>query len=400
VAATIALCLIARDEAEMLPAFLASVRGAWDELVAVDTGSRDETPDLLAAAGGRVLHRAWTGDFAAARNRGLEAATADWILVLDPDERASPALVAALRGAGADPRCGAATLRVSNPLPNGGTRDARLLRMFRRDPSVRFRHAIHEDAGEAVAAHLARTGRALVDLAPPLLHLGYVRDRAAAKRKKDRDVGILHATLAREPDDLYAWLKLAEQARFWGDGALLAQAARGGGAALARAAPGALDAAWAGELVALLATPLHPDPRAALSWLEVFDGRVPESAALRLRVGELRELCGDARGARREFERCLALASETEHAQLAGVRPRLGLARLALEAGDVETAARETALGLADAPLDREALLLGAVLAQATGGRPGLAAWAEARRAVSGGAAEIEAALAEAERLG
>jgi hypothetical protein len=269
--------------------------------------------------------------------------------------------------------------------------------MFRRDPAVRFRHAIHEDAGESVAAQLARTGLVRADLAPPLLHLGYVRDRAAARGKKERDVGILRATLARDPDDLYAWLKLLEQARFWADEALLAEAARGAGAAVARAAPGALGAAWAGELVALLAGALHPEPRAALAWLEGFDGRVPESAALRLRLGELRELCGDAAGARRELERCLAAADGT---QFAGVRPRMGLARLALAAGELGSAARQTELGLAEAPLDREALLLGAVLARASGGRAGLAAWAEARRAVSGDAAEVAEAAREAERMG
>jgi len=112
VAPGISLCLMVRDEAEMLPAFLASVRGAWDELVVVDTGSRDGTTEILAAAGATVLHRPWTGDFAAARNHGLEAATRDWILFLDPDERASPALVAALRRAAGDPGCGAATLWV------------------------------------------------------------------------------------------------------------------------------------------------------------------------------------------------------------------------------------------------------------------------------------------------
>ena len=395
----ISLCLMVRDEAEMLPAFLASVRGAWDELVAVDTGSRDGTTEILVAAGATVLHRPWTGDFAAARNHGLEAATRDWILFLDPDERASPALVAALRRAAGDPGCGAATLWVSNALPHGHTRGARLLRMFRRDPTVRFLHAIHEDAGEAVAAYLARTGRSLADLAPPLLHLGYVRDRAAAKKKKERDVGILKATLAREPGDLYAWLKLLEQARFWADADLLAAAGRGAEDALARAPAAALHAPWAGELVALCASAAGADPAGALRWLAGFEGRVPPSAAFLLRRGELREVTGDAAGARTDFEGCLALAGNTGFAQLAGVRPRLGLARLALAAGDMDGAARETALGLADAPLDPEALLLGALLAQTRGGAAELAAFAEERRAVGGEAEEIEGAVKEAARL-
>ena len=82
------------------------------------------------------------------------------------------------------------------------------------------------------------------------------------------------------------------------------------------------------------------------------------------------------------------------------MRPRLGLARLALAAGDLEGAARETALGLADAPLDPEALLLGAVLARTRGGAAGLAAYGEERRGVCGEAEEIEGAVREAERMG
>jgi hypothetical protein len=343
------------------------------------------------------VHRPWTGDFAAARNQALDAARGDWALVLDPDERASPALVAALRAAAADPGCGAATLWVSNPLPHGHARGARLLRMFRRDPAVRFEHAIHEDAGRGVAELLARTGLARADLAPPLVHLGYVRDRAAARRKKERDVGLLQATLARDPLDLYAHLKLLEQARFWSDRTLLAAAARAASAALSRAPAALAGAPWGGELLALCADGLHPSPPVALRWLASFEGAVLPSAAYHLRRGELRELTGDAAGARADFETCLGLAEDTGHAQLAGVRPRLGLARLALARGDAATAAAETARALADAPLDPEALLLGAVLAKAAGGEEGLRAFAEERRALCGDAEEIATAVAEAQ---
>ena len=83
----LALCLIVKDEAAMLPAFLANVSGLWDELIAVDTGSVDATAELLRHAGAKVLHRPWTHDFAAARNHSLDAASGDWILVLDADER-------------------------------------------------------------------------------------------------------------------------------------------------------------------------------------------------------------------------------------------------------------------------------------------------------------------------
>lgn len=355
----ISLCMIVRDEAAMLPGFLEAARGAWDELVAVDTGSRDATPGLLAAAGATVVARDWDDDFAAARNFGLARASGDFVLVLDADERVSPELRDALRRAAADPRCGAATVAVENPLPGGQAHRARLLRMFRNGAGIRYRHAIHEDAGEDVAAFLARSGLARADLQGTLLHLGYARDHAAARGKKARDVALLRRALERDPRDLYARYKLLEQARFWGDAALRAEAARGLADALARDGEEALARAhFAGALVALAADGLFPRPAEALAWLDRFEGRLPPSAAYELRRGELRELCGDPAGAGEAFRRCLGLERATEDVQLATVRPRMGLARLALARADLAAAAAEAEAALALAPRDPEVLFL------------------------------------------
>ena len=102
------LCVIARDEEAMLPDCLASVRGVVDEIVVVDTGSKDATPAIAANAGARVVERAWDDDFSAARNAGLEACSGDWVLVLDADERLAPGAGKALRRALRDPsfHCG------------------------------------------------------------------------------------------------------------------------------------------------------------------------------------------------------------------------------------------------------------------------------------------------------
>ncbi len=396
----ISLCMIVRDEAAMLPALLESVRGLWDELLAVDTGSTDGTPALLAAAGARVLHLPWTGDFSAARNAGLDAAWGEHLLVLDADERVSPGLAEELRRAAADPACGAASLVVESPLPHGHVRRSRMVRMFRRDPAVRYRHAIHEDVSEASAAYLARTGLQRLDLSAPLLHLGYVREHALSRNKKERDVGLLRAALARDGSDLYARLKLLEQARFWGDASLLAEAAEETARHLSAVGPGALAGIpWAGELLALAVDGLGLGPGAAAAWLDRLVAEVTPSAAFFLRRGELRELSGDARGAGEDFERCLALEGATGHVQLATVRPLLGLARLALARGDVSATARAVDLALARAPLDPEALLLAAVLHRALGGPTGLARFGEERRALGGDAPELAAALREAEAL-
>ncbi|MBL8916525.1 MAG: glycosyltransferase, partial [Archangium sp.] len=86
------IAMIVRDEAEMAPGFLESVKGLWDELIVVDTGSTDGTQGLFAQAGARVIPFSWVHDFAAARNVSLSHATGDFVLILDADERVTPHL--------------------------------------------------------------------------------------------------------------------------------------------------------------------------------------------------------------------------------------------------------------------------------------------------------------------
>jgi hypothetical protein len=88
--ASVCACIIARDEERRLPAALASV-GFCDELIVVDSGSRDRTTEIARAAGARVIEHAWRG-FGAQRNVALDAATSDWILEIDADERVTPRL--------------------------------------------------------------------------------------------------------------------------------------------------------------------------------------------------------------------------------------------------------------------------------------------------------------------
>ena len=395
----VSLCLIVRDESDLLPRFLEHARGLFDELVAVDTGSRDATPRILSEAGARVLEATWTGDFAEARNVGLAAARGEWIAVLDPDELASPRLAPEVRALIADPLAGAATVRMVNALPHGHVRESRLLRLWRRAPEIRFRHPIHEDASEAVFASLAKSGRRLVHLEAHLDHLGYVRDRAAARKKKERDVGILDRVLDLDPGDLYAHLKRLEQARFWGDGSLWARAARAAEAAI-RAAPDRLkDEPLGGELAVLMADGLTKDPREALALLDGLSRRVRPSAAFHLRRGELRERCGDAPGARAEFLKCLPLAGATANRQLATVRPLLGLARLDLSAGEERGALRRVEAALRLAPRDPEALFAAAALHRGRGGGAAVDAFCAAQ-AASGGPELWAAAGEEALRAG
>jgi glycosyltransferase involved in cell wall biosynthesis len=86
--------VITLDAAAQLPDCLASVAFA-DEVVVVDSGSADDTAQVAARYGARVLSKEWLG-FGRQKQFGVEQAAHDWVLCLDADERVSPELAASL----------------------------------------------------------------------------------------------------------------------------------------------------------------------------------------------------------------------------------------------------------------------------------------------------------------
>ncbi|MGI3783500.1 MAG: glycosyltransferase family 2 protein [Janthinobacterium lividum] len=77
------------DEAAALPGVLAAVPSGWQVLV-VDNGSRDGSPELAAQLGARVVHEARRG-YGAPVHTGIEAATTELVAVLDCDGSLDPA---------------------------------------------------------------------------------------------------------------------------------------------------------------------------------------------------------------------------------------------------------------------------------------------------------------------
>ena len=62
-----------------------------DEIIVVDSGSRDRTIEIAKKAGARVIHQAWLG-YGRQKQFAVEQATNDWVLCLDADEWLSPEL--------------------------------------------------------------------------------------------------------------------------------------------------------------------------------------------------------------------------------------------------------------------------------------------------------------------
>ncbi|MFB4413809.1 glycosyltransferase family 2 protein [Pantoea sp. ANP04] len=91
----LSVVMIAKNEAELLPDCLASVSWA-DEIIVLDSGSRDDTVNIATQAGAQVYQNDdWQG-YGIQRQRAQGYATGDMILMIDADERVSPELRAAI----------------------------------------------------------------------------------------------------------------------------------------------------------------------------------------------------------------------------------------------------------------------------------------------------------------
>lgn len=89
--ATLSLCMIVKNEEEVIERCLNSVESACDEIIIVDTGSTDRTVEIVKRYPKvRVEHFQWIDDFAAARNHSFRFATQDLIMWLDADDMIKP----------------------------------------------------------------------------------------------------------------------------------------------------------------------------------------------------------------------------------------------------------------------------------------------------------------------
>ncbi|WP_374562145.1 glycosyltransferase [Ideonella sp.] len=195
----VAVVMIVRNEAARIARALSSVLPHVDEALVLDTGSTDDTAARAQAAGARVAHFQWVDDFSAARNAALDAAGADWHVVLDADEwlaegaaalaalrHTAPAFVGAVRVDSLDDS-GAASQQASSWI-------SRIL-----PGPVRYAGRVHEQP-----QHQWPVRR--LDIA--LGHDGYLKDALAAKAGRNRQ--LLEREVAEHPADPYAWYQLGK----------------------------------------------------------------------------------------------------------------------------------------------------------------------------------------------
>lgn len=147
----VSACVIVKDEEKNLPRWISSMRRIADELVVVDTGSKDRTVEIARAGGAKIFHFDWISDFSAAKNFAIDKATGDWIVFLDADEyfedKDCPLVRELIRREHRSKRTSGIMLErvdidvdgVRVPSPDGYH-----IRIFQNSPHLRYHRPIHE----------------------------------------------------------------------------------------------------------------------------------------------------------------------------------------------------------------------------------------------------------------
>jgi glycosyltransferase involved in cell wall biosynthesis len=145
----VSVLIVARNEAHNLSECLQAVSWADERVVVVDPASRDATARIAEALADVVIVRAFD-DFASQRNTALAAASGDWVLSIDADERVTQALADEIRQAITDAanqyrgfRVPIRSVILGRRFAYSGTQHDLPLRLFRRD-SGRWTGLVHE----------------------------------------------------------------------------------------------------------------------------------------------------------------------------------------------------------------------------------------------------------------
>lgn len=205
----LSLCTIAKNEATSLPNCLKSVRNVVDEIIVLDTGSTDKTPEIAQEFGAKVYHFQWCNDFSVARNEALKYVQGEWVLVLDADEVLKPEIIPQLKQVIQQPNL----LIVNLIREEIGAKQAPyslVSRLFRKHPKIYFSRPYHAMIDDSISLLLEKEPQwkigSLSDVA--ILHYGYEPGAIASRNKFQTAKTTMEGYLNQHPNDPYVCNKL------------------------------------------------------------------------------------------------------------------------------------------------------------------------------------------------
>ncbi len=212
----LSVCMIVKDEEELLPRCLDSVTGIADEIIIVDTGSTDHTKQIASEYSAQLFDYTWSNDFAAARNESIRHASGKWILVLDADEYLAKEEYddwEQFLESEKPLNHLAYTLPVINFTGDNASDDeistAPVTRLFPNFKGIFFERPIHEQLTRGAQGELYHK-----KIAMNIYHTGYQAKRLIEKNKHERNMSIFNTMKKNDSMSEYDWFTLGNQHRY------------------------------------------------------------------------------------------------------------------------------------------------------------------------------------------
>jgi glycosyltransferase involved in cell wall biosynthesis len=198
---TISLCMIVKNEEACLGRCLKSVQEFVDEIIIVDTGSKDRTVEIAEDYGARIYRHPWENDFSKHRNQSLSYATGDWIFQLDADEELftedGPQLQKLIQEGSADYY----NCRFYDMKKDGSVHGVfNLIRFFRAGMGMGYERKVHnqlQTRGEEAYGNIR------------IRHYGYDLSPEQMEAKHIRTTTLLREIIKTDPQDAYSLFQLA-----------------------------------------------------------------------------------------------------------------------------------------------------------------------------------------------
>jgi FkbM family methyltransferase len=207
----LSVCMIVRDNARTIEAALTSIRPWVDEMIIVDTGSKDNTPEIVKRLGARLYYFPWCDSFSAARNESVRHARGKWVFWMDSDDTIDAENGRKLRELACrepEPSVLGYVMQVHCPGP-GEDGQAEItvvdhVKLFRNLPHLRFEGRIHEQVLPAI--YRAGGDVRMTDLF--VVHTGYDHSPQGQEKKIERDLRLLHLELKEQPEHPFTLFNL------------------------------------------------------------------------------------------------------------------------------------------------------------------------------------------------
>lgn len=196
----IAAIILCKDSSETILNAIISAKSICKQVIVVDTGSTDNTPQIATKNGCELHFFQWCNDFSKARNYALKFVRTDWVLVLDSDEAINiESYLDFIKSTKIADKVGGIRVKIKNLLADDKTStEHSYTRIFRANKKIKFKGKIHEQ----IADSIFECNLEIIDSDILIYHWGYSINK---EERANRNRELLEEEIKENEND--PWLK-------------------------------------------------------------------------------------------------------------------------------------------------------------------------------------------------